>query len=36
MLRRIEGSPIRGENYHKADIATGRVGIEQSQPRREF
>jgi hypothetical protein len=36
MLRRMAGSPIKGENYFKADIAAGRVGLEQSTPRREF
>jgi hypothetical protein len=36
MLRRIARSPIRGENFYKADIARGRVGPEQSDPRREF
>jgi hypothetical protein len=36
MLRRLAGSPIKGENYFKADIAAGRVGPEQSPPRREF
>jgi hypothetical protein len=36
MLRRLAGSPILGENYFKADIAAGRVGPEQSAPRREF
>lgn len=36
MLRRLAGSPILGENYFKADIAVGRVGSEQSAPRREF
>ncbi len=36
MLRRLAGSPIKGENYLKADIAAGRVGPEQSAPRREF
>ena len=36
MLRRLAGSPIKGENYHKADIATGRVGADQAAPRREF
>lgn len=36
MLRRLAGSPVRGENYVKADIAAGRVGPEQSAPRREF
>jgi len=36
MLRRIAGSPIRGENYSKADIQSGRVGAQQAAPRREF
>jgi hypothetical protein len=36
MLRRVEGTPMRSENYHKADIAVGRVGPEQASPRREF
>jgi hypothetical protein len=36
MLRRLAGSPVRGENYFIADIAAGRVGPEQSAPRREF
>ena len=36
MLRRVAGSPIRGENYAKATILTGRVGIEQSDQRVEF
>lgn len=36
MLRRLAGSPILGENYLKADIVAGRVGSEQSAPRREF
>jgi hypothetical protein len=36
MLRRLAGAPIRGENYHKAEIAVGRVGAEQAAPRREF
>ncbi len=36
MLRRLAGSPVRAENYAKADIATGRVGAEQSAPRVEF
>ncbi|MEK6372980.1 MAG: hypothetical protein AABO58_09800 [Acidobacteriota bacterium] len=36
MLRRMAGAPMRGENYHKADIAAGRVGAEQTPPRREF
>lgn len=36
MLRRLASSPIKGENYFKADIAAGRIGLEQSAPRREF
>jgi hypothetical protein len=36
MLRRLAGFPIKGENYFKADIATGRVGPEQTPPKREF
>lgn len=36
MLRRLAGAPVRGENYHKAEIAIGRVGPEQSSPRMEF
>jgi hypothetical protein len=36
MLRRLAGSPIKGENYFKSEIVAGRVGLEQSAPRREF
>jgi hypothetical protein len=36
LLRRMAGSPVRGESYFRADIAAGRVGPEQSAPRREF
>jgi hypothetical protein len=36
MLRRLAGSSIKGENYFKADIAEGRVGPDQTAPRREF
>jgi hypothetical protein len=36
MLRRISGQPMKAENYHKAEIATGRVGADQPKPRREF
>lgn len=35
-LRRLANAPVRGENYFVADIAVGRVGREQSPPRREF
>ncbi|HKV46064.1 MAG TPA: hypothetical protein VJT32_15550 [bacterium] len=34
--RGVAGAPVRGENYFLADIAAGRVGPEQSPPRREF
>ena len=36
MMRRLAGSPIRGENYFRAEIIAGRVGVEQAAPRREF
>ncbi len=36
MLRRMAGSPIRGENYYGADITEGRVGLDQSAPGVEF
>lgn len=36
MLRRLAGSPIRGENYHRADIVAGRLGPGQAAARREF
>ncbi len=36
MLRRLAGSPIRGENYFRADIETGRVGRDQAAPVKEF
>ena len=36
MLRRMAGCAFRGENYFVADIAVGRVGIEQPAPRIEF
>jgi hypothetical protein len=36
MLRRLAGVAVRGENYLRADIVSGRVGPEQSAPRREF
>lgn len=36
MLRRMAGSPVRGENYFKAEIVAGRVGPEQSAKRVEF
>ena len=36
MLRRMAGAPIRGENYSRAKIETGRVGADQAAPVREF
>lgn len=36
MLRRLAGAKIRGENYSRAEIVAGRVGREQTPPRREF
>jgi hypothetical protein len=36
LLRRMFGSPVRGENYAKAEIAAGRLGPEQAPPRSEF
>ncbi len=36
MLRRMAGCPVRGENYFKADIELGRVGVEQAAARVEF
>ncbi|HET7620095.1 MAG TPA: hypothetical protein VFK20_16425 [Vicinamibacterales bacterium] len=36
LLRRLAGSPVRGENYFKADIADGRVGREQATSKVEF
>jgi len=36
MLRRLAGARIKGENYARADIVAGRVGPEQTTPRREF
>jgi hypothetical protein len=36
MLRRMAGCKMRGENYFKADIATGCVGTQQAAPIAEF
>jgi hypothetical protein len=36
MLRRLAGSPIKGENYFKSVIAAGRLSLEQTAARREF
>jgi len=36
ILRRMSGAPVKGENYFKAEIQTGRVGADQAAPKREF
>lgn len=36
MLRRIASSPVRGENYARAEISVGRVTMEQAAARAEF
>lgn len=36
MLRRMAGSPVKGENYFKAGIAAGTVGPDQPAPQVEF
>jgi hypothetical protein len=36
IMRRLAGSPVKGENYFVADIAPGRLGAEQAAPKREF
>ncbi len=35
MLRRMSGDAIKSENYFVADIVIGRVGVEQTPPKRE-
>lgn len=36
MLRRMAGVPMKSENYFVAEIAVGRVGADQTPPRKEF
>lgn len=36
MLRRMAGSPIKGENYYQAEVVPGRVGKDQAPSKREF
>jgi len=36
MLRRMAGCAVRGENYFKAKIAVGHVGLDQAAPVVEF
>lgn len=35
-LRRLAASPVRGEDYYRAEITIGRVGTDQSRKRHEF
>jgi hypothetical protein len=36
MVRRLADAPVKGENYHRAEIEMGRVGSDQAKPVREF
>ena len=36
MLRRLAGAKMKSENYSRAEIVIGRVGAEQTPPKREF
>lgn len=36
ILRRMSGARMKSENYSRADIVAGRVGKEQTAPKREF
>jgi hypothetical protein len=36
MLRRLDGVPVRAENYARAEIEAGRVGAQQREARVEF
>ena len=36
MLRRLAQAPVKGENYSRAKIETGRTGRDQAPPVREF
>jgi hypothetical protein len=36
MLRRLAGTSVKGENYFKADVQTGRVGPDQAASTLEF
>jgi hypothetical protein len=36
MLRRLAGSPTRGESFYIAAIAIGQVGAEQPAPAKPF
>jgi hypothetical protein len=36
MMRRLAGVPMKSENYYQADVVAGKVGPEQTPPKREF
>ena len=36
ILRRMAGDPVKGENYYAAEIAAGRVGAEQTPPKKRI
>ena len=36
MLRRMAGAPVKGESHFAAEAVPGRVGREQTAPKREF
>jgi hypothetical protein len=36
ILRRLGGAKMKSENYSQADIVAGRVGNDQTAPKREF
>lgn len=36
MMRRLAGIKMKGENYSRAEIRIGRVGLDQAAPVREF
>jgi hypothetical protein len=36
MMRRLAGARMKSENYSRADIVAGRVGVEQTAAKREF
>src|SRR5208282_1398720 len=36
ILRRLAGEPVKAENFYKAEIVVGRVGAEQTPPKKEF
>ena len=36
ILRRLGGARMKSENYSRADIVAGRVGQDQTTPKREF